>query len=183
MTERIGPNRQIRRLVLSVHGVMPSAVCAAQAPSPAGHPACCLVLAGGLTTGLTSGRRLDDQASMAQLLASLAAGHHLHHQGVDERVDAVPFPVRAEHRQHDHARVGFDDPGPLRGRVVRSGIGVELDQLPSDLEPQRPQRYAGRDRVVPDDRMLDLREDFEQGQALGGDPLVRPRRRPTVTLR
>jgi hypothetical protein len=48
------PNRQIRRLVLYVHAVSLSAVCAAQGQgsNPARPPESCLVLAGGLTPGL-----------------------------------------------------------------------------------------------------------------------------------
>src|SRR5215217_3325481 len=48
------PNRQIRRLVLSVHAVVPSAVDAAQVGGriQARPPESCLVMAGGLPRGL-----------------------------------------------------------------------------------------------------------------------------------
>jgi hypothetical protein len=43
------------------------------------------------------------------------------------------------------------------------------------LKPNARSAPAGRDRVVPNDRLFHLGEDLEQRQALGGDPLVRPR--------
>jgi hypothetical protein len=83
----------------------------------------------------TANRSLETTALVTQLLVGLAAGHHLDHQGVGEWVHAVALSVRPEHRQHDHPRARFHDPGPLRGGSSGPALGLSSISSHRTLNP------------------------------------------------